>query len=43
MSAFTLSITDGIARLVFDLPGEKVNKFTVAVLDELDGLIAGFE
>ncbi len=43
MSAFTLSITDGIARLVFDLPGEKVNKFTAAVLDELDGLIAGFE
>lgn len=43
MSAFTVSISDGIARLVFDLPGEKVNKFTAAVMDELDGLIAGLE
>ena len=43
MSAFTVTISDGIATLVFDLPGEKVNKFTAAVMDELDGLIAGFE
>lgn len=43
MSAFTVTIVDGIANLVFDLPGEKVNKFTAAVMDELDGLIAGFE
>ena len=43
MSAFTLTISAGIANLVFDLPGEKVNKFTAAVLDELDGLVAGFE
>jgi 3-hydroxyacyl-CoA dehydrogenase/enoyl-CoA hydratase/3-hydroxybutyryl-CoA epimerase len=43
MSAFTVTVTDGIANLVFDLPGEKVNKFTAAVMDELDGLIAGFE
>ena len=43
MSAFTVTLVDGIATLVFDLPGEKVNKFTAAVMDELDGLIAGFE
>ncbi len=40
MSAFTLTVTEGIAHLVFDLPGEKVNKFTAAVLDELSGVIA---
>lgn len=43
MSAFTISVADGIARVVFDLPGEKVNKFTAAVMDELDGILAGFE
>lgn len=43
MSAFTVTIVDGIVQLVFNLPGEKVNKFTAAVMDELDGLIAGFE
>ena len=43
MSAFTVTLVDGTAHLVFDLPGEKVNKFTAAVMDELDGLIAGFE
>lgn len=43
MSAFTVTVRDGIAHLVFDLPGEKVNKFTAAVMDELDGLLAGLE
>ena len=43
MSAFTVTIVDGVVQLVFNLPGEKVNKFTAAVMDELDGLIAGFE
>jgi 3-hydroxyacyl-CoA dehydrogenase/enoyl-CoA hydratase/3-hydroxybutyryl-CoA epimerase len=43
MSAFQLTITDAIAHLVFDLPDEKVNKFTAAVMDELDGLLAGLE
>jgi 3-hydroxyacyl-CoA dehydrogenase/enoyl-CoA hydratase/3-hydroxybutyryl-CoA epimerase len=40
MSAFFYEIgKDGIAVLTFDLPGEKINKLTVAVMDELDGLI----
>ena len=43
MSAFTISVADGIARVVFDLPGEKVNKFTALVMDELDGILVGFE
>ena len=43
MSAFTLSVSAGLARVVFDLPGEKVNKFTAAVMDELDGIVAGLE
>ena len=35
MSAITLTIHDRIARLVFDLPGEKVNKLSAAVMAEL--------
>jgi 3-hydroxyacyl-CoA dehydrogenase/enoyl-CoA hydratase/3-hydroxybutyryl-CoA epimerase len=30
---------DGIAVLTFDLPGEKVNKLTTAVMDELRALL----
>lgn len=36
--SFTLG-DDKIARLVFDMPGEKVNKFTEASLDELKALL----
>jgi 3-hydroxyacyl-CoA dehydrogenase/enoyl-CoA hydratase/3-hydroxybutyryl-CoA epimerase len=37
MSAFTLDKRpDGIAILTFDLPGEKVNKLTTPVMNELD-------
>src|SRR5512135_488216 len=40
MSAFTLDVRpDGIAVLTFDLPGEKVNKLTTPVMDELDHLL----
>jgi 3-hydroxyacyl-CoA dehydrogenase/enoyl-CoA hydratase/3-hydroxybutyryl-CoA epimerase len=39
MTAFTLSVSDGIARLVLDLPGEPVNKITRGVRDELDALL----
>ena len=35
MIAFTTTVTDGIARVVFDLPGEKVNKFSAVVMAEL--------
>jgi len=43
MSAFTLSLHDGVARLVLDLPGEPVNKITRAVRDELDALLTRLE
>ena len=33
----------GIAHLVFDLPGEKVNKLSISVMEELDGLLARLE
>lgn len=37
---FNLSVSDrGIATLTFDLPGEKVNKFSVPVLEELEKVI----
>jgi len=40
MKAWTLTKNDkGIATLVFDLPGDKVNKFTEATLDELSEVI----
>ena len=39
MTAFTVSVADGVARLVLDLPGEPVNKITRAVRDELDGVL----
>jgi len=40
MTAFTLTVDpSGIARLVFDLPGEKVNKFSAVVVTELNALL----
>jgi 3-hydroxyacyl-CoA dehydrogenase/enoyl-CoA hydratase/3-hydroxybutyryl-CoA epimerase len=36
MTALTLSVAGGIARLVIDLPGEPVNKITRELRDELD-------
>jgi 3-hydroxyacyl-CoA dehydrogenase/enoyl-CoA hydratase/3-hydroxybutyryl-CoA epimerase len=43
MSAFTVSVHEGVARVVLDLPGEPVNKITRAVRDELDGVLTGIE
>lgn len=38
--AFKLIIdSEGIARLVFDFPGEKINKMTNKVLEELDSIL----
>ena len=34
-NAYTLTVTDGIAQVVLDLPGEKVNKFSALVMAEL--------
>ncbi len=40
MSAFTYEVNkDGIAIATFDLPNEKVNKLTIAVMEELDRLL----
>ena len=40
MTAFDLQIgPDGLAVVTFDLPGEKVNKFSRTVLEELESLI----
>jgi 3-hydroxyacyl-CoA dehydrogenase / enoyl-CoA hydratase / 3-hydroxybutyryl-CoA epimerase len=40
MSAFSYEINnDGIAILTFDLPGEKINKLTMPVIEELDRLL----
>jgi len=38
-SAFKLNKKDGIATLIFDLPGEKVNKLSGPVLLELEGIL----
>jgi 3-hydroxyacyl-CoA dehydrogenase / enoyl-CoA hydratase / 3-hydroxybutyryl-CoA epimerase len=44
MSAFNYEINkDGIAVLTFDLPGEKVNKLTTPVMDELNTLLDELE
>ncbi|MDX1584018.1 MAG: hypothetical protein R3338_10515, partial [Thermoanaerobaculia bacterium] len=37
--AFRLEIDEEIGILWFDLEGEKVNKFSVEVMEELDGLL----
>jgi 3-hydroxyacyl-CoA dehydrogenase / enoyl-CoA hydratase / 3-hydroxybutyryl-CoA epimerase len=39
MSVFTLTVTDGVAQVVFDLPGEKINKFSALVMAELRQLL----
>jgi 3-hydroxyacyl-CoA dehydrogenase/enoyl-CoA hydratase/3-hydroxybutyryl-CoA epimerase len=40
MSAFSYEIKkDGIAILTFDLPGEKINKLTTPVMEELDRML----
>jgi 3-hydroxyacyl-CoA dehydrogenase/enoyl-CoA hydratase/3-hydroxybutyryl-CoA epimerase len=39
MSAFTYEVKEGIGLITFDLPGEKVNKLTVTVMEELDRLL----
>lgn len=40
MSAFSYEINkDGIAILIFDLPGEKVNKLDTSVMEELNALL----
>ena len=40
MTAFDLKVEDdGLAILTFDLPGEKVNKFSTEVLEELADLL----
>jgi len=40
MTAFDLQIgADGLAIVTFDFPGEKVNKFSRAVLEELESLV----
>ena len=43
MSAFTVTIEEGIARAELDLPGEPVNKITRDVGEELDKLLTEFE
>src|SRR5450759_3934555 len=40
MSALSVGITDGVAVVTFDLPGEPVNKFSPAVVAEF---VAVFE
>jgi len=41
--AFTRTLEDGVAVVVFDLPGEPVNKFTRAVREEFAALLDGLE
>ena len=44
MNAFDLRIEDGgLAILTFDLPGEKINKFSSEVLAELDAVVSRME
>ncbi len=43
MGAFTVTIDDGLARVVLDLVGEPINKITNAVGEELDKLLTDFE
>jgi 3-hydroxyacyl-CoA dehydrogenase/enoyl-CoA hydratase/3-hydroxybutyryl-CoA epimerase len=39
VGAFTVTVADGIARTVLDLPGEPVNKITRAVREELGAVL----
>ncbi len=43
MSAFTVTVDEGIARAEFNLQGEPVNKITHDVGEELDKLLTDFE
>lgn len=43
MTAFTVTVADGIARLVLDLPDEPINKITRGVRDELDAILITVE
>jgi 3-hydroxyacyl-CoA dehydrogenase/enoyl-CoA hydratase/3-hydroxybutyryl-CoA epimerase len=38
-NAYTLTVSDGIAQVVLDLPGEKVNKFSALVMAELNSVL----
>lgn len=38
-NTFQFSLDDGIGKIIFDLPGEKVNKFNREVIKELDALL----
>ena len=42
-NALTMQVTDGIAVVTFDLPGESVNKFTPSVITEFTGIIEQIE
>ena len=39
MGAFTVTVADGVARTVLDLPGEPVNKISRAVREELEAVL----
>lgn len=39
MQAFSVSVSDGLARVIFDLPGEPINKITRSVRAELAQLL----
>lgn len=43
MTAFTTELRDGIARVVFDLPGQPINKITRSVRDQLDTLLTRWQ
>ena len=43
MTAVTLEVTDGVAVLTLDLPGESVNKFTPSVIEEFRALLTRIE
>ncbi len=42
-SALSVELIDGVAVITFDLPGESVNKFTPAVIEEFAGVIDRFD
>ena len=37
--AVRLSVQDGLGRLTFDLPGEKVNKLSAEVMESLSRIV----
>ncbi len=43
MTALTVTVEAGVACITFDLPGEPINKFTAAVIDELTALLDRFD